>query len=185
MQEAAGTLNGTAEGLAAAGESGEAMDAPRKRAPAANFLPIVNGRLPLIFVHNIRFNEAGTANSELAKRYATSVGKVFDIKKGRNFAYVTEDFKPTQGDIDAANNWIAQIGAENVKHGVKVDTGDVEHLNTIVSNYIARGLATAEEAAAFAASRTTTRAPRKPKESAAPAAGGDSAPSADAADLLS
>lgn len=185
MQEAAGTLNGTADGLVAAGETGEAMEAPRKRAPASNFLPIVNGRLPLIFVHNIRFNET-KSNSELAKLYATSVGKVFDIKKGRNFAYVTQDFKPTQADIDAANDWISKIGAENTKHGVNVDTGDKAHLDGVVAAYHERGLASAEEAAAFAATRTTARAPRKTKEAAPAGQEGDSAaPSADAADLLS
>lgn len=83
-----------------------AAPAPAKRAPKdpANILNIINGRLPLPLVHMIRFQETGS-NGELAKKYGTSVGKVFDIKKGRNFGYITADYKPSAEEVAAAKNW--------------------------------------------------------------------------------
>ena len=70
----------TAEALAAATASAAAEI--RKRAAAANFLPIVRGRLPLVFVHAVRFDPVVGAmgNKDTASKFATSVGKIFDIK---------------------------------------------------------------------------------------------------------
>ena len=136
---------------------GSAAEA-RKRAPASNFLPIVRGRLPLIFVHAIRFNKVLNAmgNKDLATKFGTSVGKVFDIKKGRNFGYVTEGFKPTAEDVSAAEAHIKQIGEQNAK-GLSA-AGDKTLLQTTLDEYKGRGLATAEEAAAQSTARTATRA---------------------------
>lgn len=129
----------------------------RKRAPAANFLPIVRGRLPLLFVHAIRFDKVLNAmgNKDLAAKFATSVGKVFDIKKGRNFAYVGEDFKPSAEDVSSAEAWISQVGKENAK-GLAT-TGDTTLMQSTLDQYKAAGLATAEDAAKFAAARASTR----------------------------
>lgn len=142
----------------------------RKRAPASNFLPIVRGRLPLVFVHAVRFDPVLNAmgNKDLAAKLATSVGKIFDIKKGRNFSYVNADFKPTQEDLNAADAWIASVGAENAK-GQKA-VGDAELMQRVVDGYKERGLASAEEAAALSAARGASR---KPRENKAAAAGGD------------
>jgi len=137
----------------------ETADAVEKktRASAANFLPIVRGRLPLIFVHAIRFDEALSAmgNKDLATKFGTSVGKVFDIKKGRNFSYVDSAFKPSADDVAAAEGWIAQIGAENAK-GLHAQ-GDRVLMQQVVDQYRERGLATAEEIAAFSAARAVAR----------------------------
>lgn len=160
------------------------VETTKKRAAAANFLPIVSGRLPLIFVFAIRFNSAEVSNSELAKTYSTSVGKVFDIKKGRNFPYVTKDWKPTQADVDAATAWINAIETPN-KHGLKPE-GNAEKLKDILAISVANGLATEEEVAAQTSARVSTRKPKAPKAESAPAgeeaapAEGDSESTADA-----
>lgn len=155
--EAEGSTGGTSADPAA-GESTAAAEA-RKRAAASNFLPIVRGRLPLIFVHAVRFDKVlnAMANKDLGTKLATSVGKVFDIKKGRNFGYVTEGFKPTAEDVSAAESWIAQVGAQNAK-GQNAQ-GDKSLMQKILDEYKERGLASAEEAAAQSAARTVTRKP--------------------------
>jgi len=141
----------------------------RKRAPAANFLPIVRGRLPLLFVHAIRFDKVlkVMGNKDLANKFATSVGKVFDIKKGRNFGYVNESYKPTAEDVSAAEAWIAQVGAENAKGLATV--GDKTLMQSTLDQYKTAGLASAEEAAAFSVARGATRVKT---EKAAPAVTG-------------
>lgn len=136
----------TGNGVTASGE-------PRKRAPATNKLDIARGRLPLLFVHSIRFKETAT-NAETAKKYATSVGKVFDIKKGRNFAYITEGYKPTAEDQKAAQTW----AAEAAKHG-----GDKGGLEDVVASY---KLATPEEAAKQNAEITAARSKNTPNAGA-------------------
>lgn len=144
----------------------------RKRAPASNFLPIVRGRFPLLLVHAVRFDEAlnKMSTKDVAAKMATSVGKVFDIRKGRNFAYLTKDFKPTAADVADAKAWAAQVGQQNAK-GLQA-SGDAALINGIVEQYEKAGLATAEEAAAFAASKPRSNfSPKAEGEAvAAPAA---------------
>lgn len=167
--------------------AGTTTEAERKRAPASNFLPIVRGRLPLLFVHAVRFDPVlnAMANKDLAAKLATSVGKVFDIKKGRNFGYVNAEFKPTQDDIAAGEAWVAAVGAENAK-GQKA-MGDAELMTRVVESYKERGLASPEEAAALSAARGASR--KKAEGTTAPAAGAEAgettqAGSAQAADAL-
>lgn len=142
-------------------ENQTADTAGRKRAEAANFLPIVRGRLPLLFVHAVRFDEtlAAMSTKDVAAKFATSVGKVFDIRKNRNFGYVDANWKPTAEDIAAANGWIEQIGGTNAK-GLQTQ-GDRTLMERIVDQYQMRGLASSDEAAAFVAARAATRT-RKP-----------------------
>lgn len=175
---AAGATNGAAD---AAGADAEA----RKRAPAANFLPIVRGRLPLIFVHAVRFDPVVKAmpKKDSATKLATSVGKVFDIQKGRNFSYVDEGFKPTADDVAAAQAWIDQTGAANAKGQTAV--GDKALMTQILEQYKKRGLATTEEAAKFTAARGATRKPAAPATGGQPAAGAQPAAAASGAALLS
>lgn len=80
----------------------------RKRAPKdpANTLNIINGRLPLPLVFLIRTKEQGKPTGDVAKRYGTSVGKVFDINKGRNFGYIDANYKPSAEEMAQAENWI-------------------------------------------------------------------------------
>lgn len=135
-----------------------------KRSAASNFLPIVRGRLPLLFVHAIRFNEelAAMSTKDLASKFSTSVGKVFDIRKNRNFTYVDANYKPTAEDVTAAESWISDIGGENSR-GLTAQ-GDKALLQALVDEYKSRGLASAQEAEAQASARTTTRKPREKAE---------------------
>ena len=135
----------------------------RKRAPASNFLAIVRGRLPLLLVHAVRFHPVISAmgNKDIAAKFGTSVGKVFDIKKGRNFAYITESYKPTAEDVAASKAWGTQFGAANSK-GLTAQ-GDKALIDQITMEYEAGGLATAEDIAKVSEARVANRKPREPK----------------------
>lgn len=116
--------------------------------PAAD---IIRGRMPLAMVYAIRFLEEGT-DSELAAKYRTTPGKVNDIKKNRNFAYIDESAKFTQEQIDQAKERAEQLGDHTESVTEKLDSMDV---------------ATEEEAAALVEKRTADRKPRgKAKEEA-------------------
>lgn len=145
------------ETSASPGTATETAAETAKRAAASNFLPIVRGRLPLVFVHALRFDKTllAMSNKDAASKFATSVGKVFDIRKNRNFGYVGEGFKPTAEDVTAAQGWIDAVGAENAK-GLTA-AGDKTLMQNTLDQYKAAGLATAEEAAAFSAARGATR----------------------------
>lgn len=151
--------------------SGGAPAEKKKRGPKVNLLDIQRGRLPLALVFAIRFQEkAEVSNNDLAKKYGTSVGKVFDIRKGRNFGYVTADYKLTEADKAAAETWAKGAAA----HG-----GDEAAIMHQVDQI---AVASADEAVAQAAKITAGRSkgPRQPK---APATAG--APAGNAAELLS
>lgn len=99
---------------------------------------IIRGRIALAIVYLIRFSEsAEAATKALAEKYGTTVGKVDDIRKNRNFAYVTEDVRFTQEQINEGLAYIAQH--EDDDHRVAV----TDMLNALE-------LATEEQAAAFA-----------------------------------
>ena len=49
---------------------------------------IIQGRMPVAVVHLARFgNTKALATKDMAAQFGTTVGKVDDIKKNRNFAY--------------------------------------------------------------------------------------------------
>lgn len=147
------------EALEAAGQAAAAAaETARKRAAASNFLPIVRGRLPLVFVHAVRFDPVigAMGNKDTATKLATSVGKVFDIKKGRNFSYITADYKPSTDDLAVAQAWIDQVGAGNTKGMTAV--GDKDLMTAILAQYKTGGLATAEDIAKLTALRGSARA---------------------------
>lgn len=82
-------------------ENLEAVEAPK--------VEIIRGRMPVAIVALIRFGEEETSTSACAAKYRTTVGKVDDIRKGRNFGYVDSDFVPTQEQADAALAYIDQL----------------------------------------------------------------------------
>lgn len=82
-------------------ENLEAVETPK--------VEIIRGRMPVAIVALIRFNEEETSTSACAAKYRTTVGKVDDIRKGRNFGYVDGDFVPTQEQADAALAYIDQL----------------------------------------------------------------------------
>ena len=99
---------------------------------------IIRGRIALAIVYLIRFVEPAEAGTKaLAEKYGTTVGKIDDIRKNRNFAYVTEDVRFTEEQIKEAVNYIS--AHEDSDHAVVV----TDMLNALP-------IATAEEAEAFA-----------------------------------
>ena len=99
---------------------------------------IIRGRIALAIVYLIRFVESAEAGTKaLAEKYGTTVGKIDDIRKNRNFAYVTEDVRFTEEQIKEA---VAYIAAHE----------DSDHAVVVTDMLNALPIATAEEAEAFA-----------------------------------
>lgn len=116
---------------------------------------IIQGRMPVAVVHLMRFgNNKGGATKDLAAKFGTTVGKVDDVKKSRNFAYVVEDTKFTQAQIDEGCEWL--------KRHPKYDDSGADDLVVELEGYTP---GTAEETAAFETARTAARGqPVKTKE---------------------
>ena len=105
---------------------------------------IIRGRMPVAVVALVRFGtKSGESTKAKADAFGTTVGKVDDIAKNRNFAYVTADFRPTEQQKADAKAWL-----ERHPGGTPAD---------IVSELEALPTATAEEAAAFEAARSANR----------------------------
>ncbi len=135
---------------AEAAENTAGTDAPaatvQKVGAAAKKL-IINGRMPVAIVAQIRFgNDKDEATKTLADKYGTTVGKIDDIKKNRNFAYVTADFKPTAEMKAAGVTWL--------KSHPYFDAAGVDKL---IVELDATPEATVEDAAAFETVRQAAR----------------------------
>lgn len=115
--------------------------------PAAAPTEIIRGRMPVAVVYMARFgDQKGESTKAKADKFGTTVGKIDDIVKGRNFAYVTAAFRPTQEQKDQALEWL--------KRHPNYDKMNVDQL---VNELEAIPVATAEEAAAFEAVRVAAR----------------------------
>lgn len=124
---------------------------------------IINGRMPVAVVAQIRFgNNKGDATKALADMYGTTVGKIDDIKKNRNFAYVDASFKPTAAMKEEGVAWL--------QRHPKYSTGSVD---AVINELESTPEAAEEDAAAFAAARTAARGqPVTTKEGEVADAGG-------------
>lgn len=141
--QAAGAASGSAPATNVEGAAAE----PKKRAPKNpdNILNIINGRLPLPLVHMIRFDKLGAmTTADAAKAFGTSVGKVFDIKKGRNFGYIDASYKPSAEEVASAKAW-CETG-KTAKGQTLAEAGGKP--TEILTALNAMGVATAEEVAA-------------------------------------
>jgi len=138
---------------------------------------IIRGRMPLVLVSLIRFGETKDLSvAEQASLFATTVGKITDIRKGNNFGYITESFKPTQADVDN--------GIERMKQHPRYDEDNVDR---VINELEGLDLATDEEAAAFAAVKKSNRAQSnktKDGEEANAGGGNNSGATAEGDDLL-
>lgn len=76
-------------------------------------IEIIRGRMPVAVVAMIRFKCAGMGTSAIAAKYRTTIGKVDDILKGRNFGYVVESFVPSEQQIADAKVYLEQLTGEN------------------------------------------------------------------------
>ena len=132
-------------------------------------LDILNGRMPLPIVYAIRFQEdAGAKNSDLAKKYGTSVGKVFDIRKGSNFGYIDKDYKPSAEELAAARAHIT-TGTSTKGSDLKTLGGNPEAIEAFLA---AQTVATPEEVAArgWVIKQVGVAKPKDPNAPAAAAA---------------
>lgn len=108
---------------------------------------IIKGRMPVAVVHLMRFGSHNDeATKALAQKFGTTVGKVDDVKKGRNFAYVTEEIRFTQEQIEEGVEWL-----QRHPHFEEAEAGE------LVAELEGYELATEEEAAAFLEARTAAR----------------------------
>lgn len=137
--------NQATEGQATEGAAATTAVATPAAKPVNN--DIIHGRMPVAVVALARFgNTKDLATKEMANLFGTTVGKIDDIKKNRNFAYVTADYKPSQADKDAGLAWL--------KRHPKYDAAGTDKL---VTELDAWPVASAEEQAAFEKVRTDAR----------------------------
>lgn len=123
----------------------ETAAAPAKREPVlAN---IIRGRMPVAVVFIVRFGDnKNEASKDLATKFGTTIGKIEDVKKNRNFGYVKHDYKPTQAQKDEAIAWL--------QRHPDFDNGAADKL---INEIEALELADDAAAAAFTAARTEAR----------------------------
>jgi len=92
--------------------------------PAGPAAGIARGRMHAALVYAIKFNSGEAKDGEIAKKFATTPGKVNDIRKDRNFKYVTSDLSFTAAEIqEAKDRFTASVNAENST--VEADARDV------------------------------------------------------------
>ena len=104
---------------------------------------IIRGRMPVAVVALARFGSVkDKSTKEAADALGTTVGKVDDIRKNRNFAYVTADFRPTE-----------QQKADGIAWLERHPTG----AQALIDELKAVEVATAEQAQAFEAARAANR----------------------------
>lgn len=138
-------------------------ETPAVETKAAAPVEIIRGRMPVAVVYMARYgNQKDLATKAAADKFGTTVGKIDDIKKIRNFAYVTEAFRPTQEQKDQALEWLK-------RHPYY----DAQNVDELVNELEAIPVATQEEAAAFEAARVAARGQTpKTKEGETANAGG-------------
>lgn len=124
-------------------ENGAAAPAAEKKVNTA----IINGRMPVAVVAQIRFgSNKSDATKDLAAMYGTTVGKIDDIKKNRNFAYVDANFRPTAEQKAEGIAWL--------QRHPKFKDGSVDK---IITELETSAEASAEEAAKFLEARVAAR----------------------------
>lgn len=119
---------------------------------------IIRGRMPVAVVALARFGSLKEgATKAVADAFGTTVGKIDDIKKNRNFAYVTDAFKPTAAQVADGVAWLK-------RHPTGADA--------LIAELEATPVASDEEAAAFEATRSAARGQKEKTADGAPADAG-------------
>jgi hypothetical protein len=126
-------------------ESTEAAGAAETvEAPA---IEIIRGRMPLAIVHQIRFSEPeDVTDAELAAKYRTTNGKISDVRKNRNFAYLTKDDVFSEDELHAAANFADKLSGT-----------DADDVNEAISKMV---VGSPEQLAARDETRKASRKPR-------------------------
>lgn len=128
---------------------------PAEKAPPKE---IIRGRMPVAVVALARFGSMKDgATKAQADAFGTTVGKIDDIRKNRNFAYVTAEFKPTAAQKADGIAWLERhpTGAQAL----------IDELKAVPE-------ATPEEASAFEATRSASRGQSEKKADGGTADGG-------------
>ena len=108
---------------------------------------IIRGRMPVAIVYLARCGNMKADSTKVkADKFGTTVGKIDDIAKNRNFAYVTETFRPTDEQKKQGFDWLKRHPSY-----------DAQNVDTLVNELDAIPVATPEEAAAFEAARAGAR----------------------------
>jgi hypothetical protein len=109
---------------------------------------IVRGRMPVVVVYDLRFNPKNVDLSvgQLAVKYGTTVGKVVDVQKSYNFAYVLKEFAPTKAQKEEGITWL--------QRHPKFAEGVVAELMDDINEYVE---ATQAQADAFLLARVAAR----------------------------
>jgi len=125
---------------------GEAATEKAPKVPAE----IIRGRMPVAVVALARFgSQKDSATKACAEAFGTTVGKIDDIRKNRNFAYVTAEFKPTTAQVADGVAWLK-------RHPKGADA--------LVAELSSLPTASEEEAAAFEAARSAARGQSEKKK---------------------
>ncbi len=135
-------------------ENGNATEAtPAPSGPAAG---IARGRMHAALVYAIKFQSGEAKDGEIAKKFATTPGKVNDIRKDRNFKYVTENLAFTAGEVaEAVERFTNSVNAEN-STVAEDDRADVIEAATAAIN----GVPTTDGESQLAGVRKADRKPR-------------------------
>lgn len=140
-------------------QNGEAQTGAQTEAAAKQpAREIIRGRMPVAVVALARFGSLkDSATKAAAEAFGTTVGKIDDIRKNRNFAYVTADFRPTE-----------QQKADGVAWLERHPTGTAD----LIKELKAVEVATPEQAAAFEATRSANRGQTEKTKEGEPANAG-------------
>lgn len=104
---------------------------------------IIRGRMPVAVVYLARFGSLkDAATKAVADAFGTTVGKIDDIKKNRNFSYVNAEFRPTESQKADGVAWLK-------RHPTGADA--------LIAELEAVEVASAEQAAAFETARSAAR----------------------------
>lgn len=87
-------------------------------APVAK-VEIIRGRMPLPIVAMIKNEDKALTDGALATKYRTTNGKISDIRKERNFGYVTDLYVPTADEVEKSKAWAELHGGEDIKKAVE------------------------------------------------------------------
>ena len=71
-------------------------------APTGPAAGIARGRMHAALVYAIKFQSGEAKDGEIARKFATTPGKVNDVRKDRNFKYVTDGLSFTAAEITEA-----------------------------------------------------------------------------------
>lgn len=142
-------MNDAAENI----ENDEAETTSAPRGPASG---IARGRMHAALVYAIKFQSGEAKDGEVASKFATTPGKVNDIRKDRNFKYVTEDLTFNAAEIqEAKDRFAASVNAEN-------STVDPAERETVIedANTALDGVPTHEGESKLSTLRKADRKPR-------------------------